>query len=147
MPIKLENRKLYPPDWKKIRAAILDRAGHKCEQCRVPNHAIAIRFQDAEYAGSWAEYDTGRVYDVDGNHIATIKGSESPEYRLVRIVLTVAHLDHDPTSNDPSNLRALCQRCHLVNDVAHHQESAKATRYKRKCENQGSLLEALNGKC
>lgn len=27
------------------------------------------------------------------------------------VVLSIAHLDHDPTNNDPSNLRALCQRC------------------------------------
>jgi len=27
------------------------------------------------------------------------------------VVLSIAHLDCDPTNNDPSNLRALCQRC------------------------------------
>lgn len=30
-----------------------------------------------------------------------------------RVVLTIAHLDQQPENNDPSNLRALCQRCHL----------------------------------
>ena len=34
--------------------------------------------------------------------------------RVARIVLTVAHLDHAPEHNDPTNLRALCQRCHLA---------------------------------
>lgn len=31
--------------------------------------------------------------------------------RWYPVVLSIAHLDHDPTNNDPSNLRALCQRC------------------------------------
>lgn len=30
-----------------------------------------------------------------------------------RVVLTIAHLDQRPENNDESNLRALCQRCHL----------------------------------
>jgi len=28
------------------------------------------------------------------------------------VVLTVAHLDHDPTNSTADNLAALCQRCH-----------------------------------
>jgi len=35
------------------------------------------------------------------------------------VVLTVAHMDHDPTHNDRDNLRALCQRCHLRYDANH----------------------------
>ena len=34
--------------------------------------------------------------------------------------LACAHLDHDPTNNDPPNLRALCQRCHILHDMAEH---------------------------
>ena len=37
-----------------------------------------------------------------------------------RVVLTVAHMDQDPTHNHDSNLRALCQRCHLGLDRRHH---------------------------
>ena len=32
------------------------------------------------------------------------------------VALACCHLDHDPTNNDPRNLRALCQRCHLAHD-------------------------------
>lgn len=45
MPIKPENRRRYPPHWRDIRAAILDRAGHRCEgspdypDCRAENYA------------------------------------------------------------------------------------------------------------
>ena len=34
-----------------------------------------------------------------------------------RVILTVAHVDHDERNNDLANLRALCQRCHLVLDA------------------------------
>jgi len=33
-----------------------------------------------------------------------------------RVVLTVAHLDHDPGNNDEKNLAALCQACHNRHD-------------------------------
>jgi 5-methylcytosine-specific restriction endonuclease McrA len=43
MPIKPENRKRYPKDWKQIRAAILKRAEHRCEWCGVKNHTTVER--------------------------------------------------------------------------------------------------------
>jgi len=39
--------------------------------------------------------------------------------RIVRIVLTVAHLDHQPENCDRANLKALCQRCHNSYDMPH----------------------------
>lgn len=45
-----------------------------------------------------------------------------------KVVLTVAHLDHDETSADPANLRAMCQRCHLRYDREHHAETRRARR-------------------
>lgn len=44
------------------------------------------------------------------------------------VVITVAHLDHQPENVDRSNLRAWCQRCHLTYDAAHHAANAAATR-------------------
>jgi 5-methylcytosine-specific restriction endonuclease McrA len=37
MPIKPANRSRYPPDWKQIRAAVLARAGDRCENCGAVN--------------------------------------------------------------------------------------------------------------
>jgi len=34
-----------------------------------------------------------------------------------KVVLTVAHLDHQPENCDRSNLRAWCQRCHNTYDA------------------------------
>jgi hypothetical protein len=39
---------------------------------------------------------------------------------MTRIVLAAAHLDGDPTNNRMKNLRALCQRCHMLHDRPHH---------------------------
>ncbi len=50
----------------------------------------------------------------------------------VKIVLTIAHLDHDVTNNDYSNLQALCQKCHLKLDLEQHRTNAAATRARKK---------------
>ena len=51
-----------------------------------------------------------------------------------RVVLTVAHLDHDTTNNSDENLAALCNACHLRHDAKHHAANAAATRRRRKIE-------------
>lgn len=45
-----------------------------------------------------------------------------------RVVLTIAHMDHDERHADPARCRALCQRCHLRWDAQHHSRNAAATR-------------------
>ena len=40
--------------------------------------------------------------------------------RTTRIALAAAHLDHDPTNNRLRNLKALCQRCHMLHDRKEH---------------------------
>ena len=44
-----------------------------------------------------------------------------------KVVLTVAHLDHDVTHNELANLKAWCQRCRLTYDA-----KSKAERRKQK---------------
>lgn len=45
-----------------------------------------------------------------------------------KVVLTIAHLDHNPRNNHPDNLRAWCQRCHLTYDAKFHAKNASKTR-------------------
>lgn len=52
-----------------------------------------------------------------------------------RVVLTIAHLDHTPENNDPSNLRALCQKCHNTYDAPHRAETRARTRAAQKIKN------------
>ena len=41
------------------------------------------------------------------------------------VILTVAHLDHNPANCDDDNLEAMCQRCHLRYDAHHHRACDK----------------------
>jgi 5-methylcytosine-specific restriction endonuclease McrA len=52
--------------------------------------------------------------------------------RWVDIVLTIAHLDHNPQNNADDNLQALCKWCHLKHDVRFHAANARHTRQTRK---------------
>lgn len=45
-----------------------------------------------------------------------------------RVVLTIAHLDHQPENCAHSNLMAMCQEHHLAYDAKHHQQTAYQTR-------------------
>ncbi|MFI9463808.1 hypothetical protein [Streptomyces xiamenensis] len=104
MPIRPEQRALYPPDWPEISRRIrADRAAWRCEcdgRCGVP-------------------HDAGRCPAVHGQP-SPLTGS--------RVVLTVAHLDHQPTNCSPDNLMAACQACHLRYDADHHRQTAATTR-------------------
>lgn len=48
-----------------------------------------------------------------------------------KVVLAAAHLNHDPTSNRLRNLRALCQRCHLLHDRMYHLAQRRLTLRRR----------------
>ena len=148
MPIRPENRARYPKDWPQIRAAILERAGHRCEHRDAIGHRCHARHRELGY---WREADLWRLPD-GFDHLQrrvwkwtplphalresgvdrpmTIASREGP-LKIVRIVLTIAHLDHTPENCRPENLAAWCQRHHLAYDHVHHQTTAQATRRAR----------------
>lgn len=132
MPIKPENRARYPGNWKEIRSRILARAGNCCEQCRVANGDMIVRGIGKD-AGTFQRFDgDGEVYAADdGRLLGRCKASEYCGNKWTRVVLTIAHLDHVPENCDESNLKALCQRCHLAYDAEHHAETARQTRRAR----------------
>ena len=146
MPIKPENRHLYPGgsptsgEWMALRARILARAGHRCERCKAPNRAVIACADN----GETYMLATGAVHDADdGAFRGLARGSEYPVKTFVRIVLTIAHLDHDPRHNDDGNLAALCQRCHNRHDAPHRRRNAARTRRSRKAG--GDLFEGPAG--
>jgi len=102
MPIRPENRGRYGADWPEFsRYVRFERAGGRCEcagECGRGTHQ-------------------GRCPNVHG---AAAYGSGS------RVVLTVAHLTHEP--EDREQVRAMCQGCHLHYDRAHHAQTAYARR-------------------
>lgn len=131
MPIKPENAALYPANWKtEIRPAILTRAHNCCETCGVLNHAWGWRCA----AGVFHQVRKGPIRDTwprDERFLRKppfVLHSNIGPLKIIEIVLTIAHLDHDPRNCAPENLRAWCQRCHLAYDQPHHKVTAYMTR-------------------
>lgn len=112
----------YPPDWKtRIRPDILRRANNRCELCGVENGSLV-----------WRERVVMRFnYGPLGRG-----GVQMGQY--VKVVLTIAHLDHNIKNNDYSNLKALCQKCHLALDQEQHRRNAAAKRSKRRRDKEES---------
>lgn len=103
MPI---NYSKYPKNWRtEIRPRILARAKNRCEECGLENYSQVHSFKEnGETVWRWLDY--GRWM---------MKGSP----KSVRVVLTVAHLDHDEGNPDVQDdrLKALCQLHHLRYDA------------------------------
>lgn len=109
---------LYPSNWLQLREDVLTRALDKCEWCGVENRQRGYR-------------------EHDGSFVLATAGNPN-RHKIIRIVLTIAHLDHNTRNNDLANLAALCQRCHLHHDRWQHAENAAATRRAKKIE-QGQM--------
>jgi hypothetical protein len=96
------DRKRYPPDWKSIRQAILERAEGRCEGSRIYPDCRAVN---------------GEPHPVTGSKV---------------VLTCAHIIDPDPMNCDPANLRALCQRCHLAIDRPHHLAKQRRNRLERK---------------
>jgi len=107
MPIRPENKAKYSKAWPSISRHIRGvRANNQCE-C----------------TGECGLHHGRRCEEKNGEKATWAKG---------KVILTVAHLDHDPTNNRYDNLKAMCNRCHLRYDKDHHQETRK-----KRSEDQG----------
>ena len=58
--------------------------------------------------------------------LAAIDASDS-RVKTTHIYLATAHLDHDPSNSRQRNLRAFCQRCHIIHDKAEHLRRRRIT--------------------
>lgn len=87
MPIRPENIARYPQDWRAISTRI--RAERAGNRCEG-----SPLFPDCRAAGGEPHPVTGSI-----------------------VVLTVAHLNHQPEDCADENLRAWCQRCHNAYDA------------------------------
>ena len=121
MPINPAHRHHYrTPEYLAAREIVVARAAGRCEACGVRNG-------DAGYR----DY-TGDFHQVTGD--AEAMEAEADGHRLITIVLTVAHLDHDAHLgvHNPARMMHLCQKDHLRLDGAQHVASAAATRDRKR---------------
>jgi hypothetical protein len=98
----------YPDNWfTEIRPRILARAGNCCEHpdCGFANNSVVWSIERKGFPIVWVQDFTGlgRLF----------------KKKAVRVVLTVAPLDHDPENRygKDERLRALCQLHHLRLDA------------------------------
>lgn len=126
MPI---DYKKYPSNWKtEIRPAILQRANNCCEFCNVKNYSEGFRnkeghFYTTEFVIEELESTGLDMFEDELFHCVQKDGKVKP----IKIVLTIAHLDHIISNNEFSNLKALCQKCHLDYDKDHHKKNSRET--------------------
>jgi 5-methylcytosine-specific restriction endonuclease McrA len=128
MPIRPENRARYPKDWPAISAAIRARANHRCEDCGVPNGELGGRSPSGKWHKAKAKGEKLlRIEWPQPGEEWWCEGYDT-QLRIVRIVLTVAHLDHTPENCSPENLKAWCQRCHNAYDAPMRAAGIKSRR-------------------
>lgn len=108
----------YPPNWKKeIVPAVIARAGNKCECCGLENYSTVYAIKP------WVKNDRGK-YVIRSIWFRDQRDAirESCGHLTVfpiKIILTIAHLDHDELNHAVTidRLMAMCQACHLRYDA------------------------------
>ena len=132
MPIRPENRFFYPIDWKELSHVIrFGRAKGCCEQCGRPHGQLVAHLGD----GRWWDAQAGIWRNGRGRRLKLAPLECLPAdtaVQLTRVYLACAHLDHDPGNNEPANLKALCQRCHILHDREEHRRQRWFTYRRRK---------------
>jgi hypothetical protein len=117
MPIRREFRQLYPPNWPALsRRVRFERAGGRCQGCGRP-HLTQIRCLPD---GRWFDEAARTWRDRRGRPARWPDLIDISYVRLTRVVLAAAHLDNNPANNRLTNLRSLCQRCHMLHDRPFH---------------------------
>lgn len=152
MPIKPENKQRYPADWPAISRDARERAQWRCQHpgCAARQYAVG-HWEHRRALGAATRYWAWVPTHGNGPHDAAGRGLRWPDLqpwtfsearqfaaesfdanpdgpKPIVIVLTVAHLDHQPENCRPENLAAMCQRHHLAYDHDHHRANAQATR-------------------
>jgi hypothetical protein len=98
------DRKRYPDNWEWLGKHIRADRGDRCELCYAPNGKRVMRGVHGKYP--WYEVAVGPS---------------------IKVVLTVHHLDFDPTNSHLDNLILCCQRCHNRLDKYHRRHKIKDT--------------------
>lgn len=119
MPIRPQHRWLYPIDWQQITDAVrFQRAKGRCEQCARPHGQLICHLGD----GRWWDRERSLWIDPSGRPIKrNAPPAPLPTHNLTtKVFLATAHLDHNPSHSHPRNLKAFCQRCHIIHDREEH---------------------------
>ena len=104
----------YPPNWKsEIVPRILKRAGNSCELCGLSNGVTVSSIP--VYVRVNGRYSMRRIWCRDSGDVRRLSSISCGKETFPKVVLTIAHHDHDELNLEVSDdrLMALCQHCHL----------------------------------
>jgi hypothetical protein len=131
------DRKKYPHNWESISLRIRKRSEGRCEcqgECGIEHDK-----QGSMNTVGFGSYEFKKRYGgiifvnkIIGEKRCSELNGHKAMFACGKIILTVAHLDHNPMNCDNNNLRAWCQRCHLRYDRHHHAKNAAETREKKR---------------
>jgi hypothetical protein len=129
MPTRPEFRHFYRgAGWAATRLRILTRAANRCEQCHKRNGSDVQVYSTGAFGQVWSAARIRRtkwISCLTGKPIS-LRIFAADRIRTIRVVLTIAHLNHTPGDDRDENLKAMCQWCHLNYDQLHHHETRGA---------------------
>lgn len=131
MPIRPELKYFYPIDWPQVSQWVrFVRARGRCERCGRPHGETVSRLDD----GRWWDDAQAIWRDGSGGKAPSPAPGTDAGVRTTKVVLAAAHLDHNPShcGRKHRNIRALCQRCHLLHDRAEHRRQIRLTLRRRR---------------
>ena len=141
MPIRADQRWFYPIDWRELSNVIrFERAKGRCGHCARPHGQWIVHNRDGRWwddvRDRWRDHRGRRAAGPSPARLMAVQpplfGFDAMPLPRTFVVLATAHLDHDPSNNDPRNLAALCQRCHLEHDRGEHRRQRWATLFYRR---------------
>lgn len=112
MPI---DYKRYPPEWDIIVSKVLIRAKCRCERCGLRNKSTV--YSISLYVKDVSRYKSKSIWFR--NKMDAEREDMYNNIKSVKVILTIAHLDHDEENWDVKmdRLMAMCQLCHLRYDA------------------------------
>lgn len=108
----------YPPNWKtEIVPSILKRSNNKCEICGLENKQEVFSISIYLRVKGTGKYGYRSIWIRDKRDALKIEPLGT--MKIIRVVLTIAHLDHDETNWNVKDdrLMSLCQHCHINLDI------------------------------
>ncbi|PQA59145.1 hypothetical protein C5O19_05680 [Siphonobacter curvatus] len=115
MPFEPEK---YHRKWTLITRLVRKRAGNCCEICGVKNDRFVVRGKGRQKG----TYRDATGCEILQYQLLRLEGlgywKAVKKVGMVRVVLTVSHLDRNRQNNRFHNLKAMCQYCHLNYDRA-----------------------------
>jgi len=105
----------YPKNWlSEIRPRIMKRANNKCEICGLEHNSIvySIKLYVRDGTYKWRSLWFRNKQDAEREQL-------HDKIKKVKVILTIAHLDHDEGNHEikDDRLKAMCQLCHLRYDA------------------------------